>query len=70
MSPESVALRAFVDALLMTETHLHLEGTLPLELLQQVWPEFAQPPASWAWDFKFRDFGHFEAELPFLSATE
>jgi adenosine deaminase len=53
----------FVQALPKTETHLHLEGALPLELLQRVRPEFARPPASWARDFKFRDFGHFEAEL-------
>jgi len=56
-------LRAFVQALPKTETHLHLEGALPRELLQRVRPEFARPPASWAPDFKFRDFAHFEAEL-------
>ncbi|MBI2518324.1 MAG: adenosine deaminase [Opitutae bacterium] len=53
----------FVQALPKTETHLHFEGALPLELLRQVRPEFTQPPASWARDFKFRDFGHFEQEL-------
>lgn len=57
------ALRAFVHSLPKTETHLHLEGALPLELLRRVRPEFSQPPASWAPDFKFRDFGHFESEL-------
>jgi adenosine deaminase len=46
-----------------TETHLHLEGALPFELLQRVRPEFSQPPASWDWDFKFRDFAQFEQEL-------
>lgn len=56
-------LAAFAQSLPKTETHLHLEGALPLELLQRVRPEFAQPPASWARDFKFRDFGHFEVEL-------
>lgn len=56
-------LRAFVQSLPKTETHLHLEGALPLELLQRVRPEFATPPASWAPDFKFRDFAHFEREL-------
>lgn len=34
-----------------------------MELLQRVRPEFRQPPASWAHNFKFRDFGHFEKEL-------
>src|SRR3954471_18423078 len=62
MSAE-VSLRAFVQSLPKTETHLHLEGALPLELLQRVRPEFARPPASWAPDFKFTDFAHFEREL-------
>lgn len=53
----------FVQSLPKTETHLHIEGALPLELLRQVRPEFATPPASWAHNFKFRDFGHFEKEL-------
>jgi adenosine deaminase len=57
------SLRAFVQSLPKTETHLHLEGALPLELLQRVRPEFTKPPASWAPDFKFRDFAHFEREL-------
>ncbi|MBI2812728.1 MAG: adenosine deaminase [Opitutae bacterium] len=62
MLPDS-SLRAFVQSLPKTETHLHFEGALPFELLQRVRPEFKQPPASWAPDFKFRDFGHFEQEL-------
>jgi adenosine deaminase len=53
----------FVQALPKTETHLHLEGALPLELLRRVRPEFAEPPISWAHNFKFRDFDHFEKEL-------
>jgi len=57
------SLAAFIQSLPKTETHLHLEGALPLELLQQVRPEFARPPASWAPDFKFRDFAQFETEL-------
>ena len=62
MNPDS-ALLAFVQSLPKTETHLHLEGALPLELLQRVRPEFTQPPDSWAPDFKFADFAHFEREL-------
>lgn len=57
------SLAAFIQALPKTETHLHFEGTLPFELLQRVRPDLKQPPASWAWDFKFRDFAHFEVEL-------
>jgi adenosine deaminase len=56
-------LKDYVAALPKTETHLHIEGALPFELLQRVRPEFKQPPASWARDFKFRDFAHFEEEL-------
>ena len=57
------SLPAFIQALPKTETHLHFEGALPLELLRQVRPEFATPPASWAHNFKFRDFAHFDTEL-------
>lgn len=54
----------FVQSLPKTETHLHLEGALPLELLRCVRPEFAgRTPASWAANFKFADFAHFEREL-------
>jgi len=56
-------LRSFIQGLPKTETHLHLEGSLPFELLQRVRPEFVEPPASWAPEFKFRDFAHFEEEL-------
>src|SRR5258708_17684565 len=61
--PSDPSLLAFIQSLPKTETHLHLEGALPFELLQRVRPEFTQPPASWAHNFKFRDFGHFEKEL-------
>jgi adenine deaminase len=57
------SLQALIQALPKTETHLHIEGALPLELLQRVRPEFSRPPDSWAMDYKFRDFGHFEEEL-------
>ncbi|MFI5336663.1 MAG: adenosine deaminase [Opitutales bacterium] len=61
--PSDSPLSAFIQSLPKTETHLHIEGALPFELLQRVRPEFVQPPASWAPDFKFRDFAHFEQEL-------
>lgn len=60
LSPE---LKAFIKRLPKAETHLHFEGALPLELLQRVRPEFKEPPASWAFNFKYRDFAHFEGEL-------
>lgn len=58
-------LPAFIRALPKTETHLHIEGALPLELLQRVRPEFgpARPPPSWAPDYKFADFPAFDRAL-------
>ena len=61
--PLDPSFQSFIQSLPKTETHLHIEGALPLELLQRVRPEFTAPPASWAADFKFRDFAHFEQEL-------
>ncbi|WP_309400749.1 adenosine deaminase family protein [Cerasicoccus maritimus] len=55
-------LREFLRKLPKTETHLHIEGGLPLELLREVRPSMPEP-ASWAHDFKYRDFAHFEQEL-------
>lgn len=47
-----------------SETHLHIEGSLPWDLLHRLDPQtFAEPPESWQPDFKFRDFVHFESEL-------
>lgn len=60
-----LSLDAFIQALPKTETHLHIEGALPLELLQRVRPEFgpASPPAAWAPDFKFKDFPEFDRTI-------
>ncbi|MDR0787693.1 MAG: adenosine deaminase family protein [Gemmatimonadota bacterium] len=57
-------LPAFIQSLPKTETHLHIEGALPWELLHQLEPaRFPEPPESWADDFRFRSFAHFEDEL-------
>lgn len=57
-------LDAFLEALPKTETHLHIEGALPLDLLQRVAPtEFIQPPSSWAGDFRYDSFEQFERHL-------
>lgn len=46
------------------ETHLHIEGALPWELLHRSDPiRYGLPPVSWHPDFRFRDFAHFEREL-------
>ena len=59
------SLATFIQSLPKTETHLHLEGALPLELLARVRPEFgpASPPAAWAQDYKFEDFPHFDRTI-------
>lgn len=57
-------MRAFIQALPKTETHLHLEGALPWTLLRALDPSrFRDPPASWHDDFRFNSFQHFEDEL-------
>jgi adenosine deaminase len=58
------SLHDLIRALPKTETHLHIEGALPWALLQAANPgKYPTPPASWAPDFRFRDFAHFESEL-------
>jgi adenosine deaminase len=58
------SLRDFIFSLPKTETHLHIEGSLPWSLLQDANPgKYQATPASWAPDFRFRDFAHFESEL-------
>ena len=62
-SPET-ELGRFIAALPKTETHLHIEGALPWELLCRANPaKYPSPPASWHPDFRFRSFAHFEGEL-------
>ena len=60
----NIPLRDFIHALPKTETHLHIEGALPWELLRETHPDkYSAPPASWAHDFRFDSFAHFEGEL-------
>ncbi len=54
----------FIRKLPKTETHLHIEGALPWELLLKLdRAKYAQTPGSWAKDFRFDSFEHFEREL-------
>ncbi|WP_269522127.1 adenosine deaminase family protein [Coraliomargarita parva] len=54
----------FIHRLPKTETHLHIEGALPYELLQQMDPEkFRELPECWAQDFKWKCFEDFENHL-------
>lgn len=57
-------LAAFLADLPKTETHLHIEGALPFHFVHEADPvTYPKVPASWADDFKFRSFAHFEEEL-------
>ncbi len=61
LPPSSPAPAGFVQRLPKTETHLHLEGALPFGLLRGLDPErFAEPPKSWAPEFRFRGFAEFD----------
>ncbi len=56
--------KAFIRALPKTETHLHIEGCLPWELLHDLHPdEFPDPPHFWADDFRYDSFEEFERIL-------
>ena len=57
----TLPLAEFVRQLPKTETHLHFEGALPLELLRTVLPEVDL--SSWRSGFKFDGFDHFLVSL-------
>ena len=51
---------SFIRDLPKTETHLHMEGACPYELLKQMDPvKYAQPPAFWHDDFRYESFDQF-----------
>jgi adenosine deaminase len=50
----------FVQSLPKTETHLHMEGACPIELLREADPvKFRDPPAMWRDDFRYESFDQF-----------
>ena len=54
------SLETFVRELPKTETHLHMEGACPYELLKAMDPaKFAEPPAFWDDDFRYESFDQF-----------
>jgi adenosine deaminase len=54
----------FIHRLPKTETHLHIEGALPYQLLQKLDPaKFSEPQDCWALDFKWKCFEDFENHL-------
>lgn len=57
-------LKEFLRRLPKTETHLHVEGALPWELLNNLDPgRFPDPPESWRDHYKFKSFAEFERSL-------
>jgi adenosine deaminase len=57
-------LRRFLKRLPKTETHLHIEGALPWELLHSMDPgRFHTPPLSWQDHYRFSSFTEFEESL-------
>jgi adenosine deaminase len=60
MYQPDATLEAFVQSLPKTETHLHLEGSCPLELLDQYAPElFGKIPYMWDDRFRYDNFTQF-----------
>ncbi|MGB0370498.1 MAG: adenosine deaminase family protein [Opitutales bacterium] len=54
-------LASFIQSIPKTETHLHVEGSMPWQLLQEIDPElYTEPPPGWADDFKYKSFREFE----------
>ncbi|SDT88245.1 adenosine deaminase [Verrucomicrobium sp. GAS474] len=70
------ALAAFIARLPKTETHLHLEGSVPWELLRELDPaKFAVPPPFWHPDFRYESFEQFldlilEYAAPWYTSAE
>ncbi len=59
-SPAVAPLREFIRALPKAETHLHMEGACPFELLQRADPvRHARPPVFWEESFKYTSFNQF-----------
>lgn len=76
MSGDDAELRAWVRSLPKAETHLHLEGSTPAELLAEAFPERPRGrPAYWEPDFRFTSFDHFvtlyvDETMPFYTSAE
>ena len=62
MNPK--ALRQFIANVPKTETHLHIEGALPWELLERIDPKsFSQTPYFRQSEFRYQSFEQFESIL-------
>jgi adenosine deaminase len=62
--PASPELAEFVQRLPKTETHLHLDGACPFDLLHEFNPvKYAEPPPFWDEHFRYKSFTHFTDEF-------
>ncbi|HKJ90766.1 MAG TPA: hypothetical protein VJ960_06500, partial [Oceanipulchritudo sp.] len=58
------SLKRFLSRLPKTETHLHIEGALPWDLIKgHESGRFSKPPLSWEEDYRFGTFAEFEQAL-------
>lgn len=58
------SIAGFIQSLPKTETHIHIEGAVPWELLQETFPgEYRTKPDAWAPDFRYENFTQFEREI-------
>ena len=54
-------LKEFVQSLPKTETHLHLEGACPIEMIREASPgKFDSDPPMWSDDFRYESFDQFK----------
>ncbi len=64
MPISAATLRPWIASLPKTETHLHLEGSLPIELARHIDPlAFASAPPYWADDYRFDGFALFQEQF-------
>jgi adenine deaminase len=62
--PVDAATERLIRNLPKTETHLHIEGALPYELLHSVAPEaYPKPPDAWLKEYRYSSFAAFESDL-------
>ena len=60
----------YVQSLPKTETHLHLEGSCPLELIERYAPGlFGKVPYMWDDDFRYENFTHFTEIFALVATT-
>jgi adenosine deaminase len=63
-APVDPSIADFIQSLPKTETHIHMEGAVPWELLQKTFPgEYEEIPDAWAPDFQYDSFSQFENEI-------